>query len=293
MNREPDQNSADSLGRACRTTLRASEITVTRLRYDRDDLPPTPPSEQHDAFSVIMQLKDFRMHRLWKGGVLLHEGGYTQGTLAITDMREQWRCQHLSPFDNIRFHIPFSFLRSSLAELGQPMFSGFECRAGARDEVILGLSQALLPALANPRQASQLFLEQMGLAVLTHLYQAYGGHQAPIIKKGVLAPWQQKRATEFLAAHVDAQISIGDLAETCALSRSYFNKAFKETFGKTPYRWLIEYRVARAKDLLMSDASIAEIAVSCGFADQSHMTRTFSDITGEPPGYWRRQNRFA
>ncbi|QYA15955.1 helix-turn-helix transcriptional regulator (plasmid) [Rhizobium sp. AB2/73] len=286
----PAQNSPEPAHAARRSTIAASAISITRMHYDDDDLPPSPPNDREEAFHVITQLMDFRHHKLWRGGTLIFEGGHPKGTLAITDLREEWRCHHLSPFDNVRFQIPFSHIRSFAVEMGRPEFSCLTCPPGTKDDVILGLAQALLPSLENPRQASQLFLEQVSLAVLTHLAQTYGGVQFPVRRKGTLAPWQEKRATEFLATHVGGQVSITELAETCGLSRSYFIKAFKETFGKTPYRWLIEYRVAKAKDLLMSTAPIAEIAVTCGFADQSHMTRIFSEVVGEPPGNWRRHN---
>ncbi|WP_246703392.1 MULTISPECIES: helix-turn-helix domain-containing protein [unclassified Rhizobium] len=130
------------------------------------------------------------------------------------------------------------------------------------------------------------------MALLTHLVQTYGSVSLPARKKGYLAPWQEKRATEFLAAHINRSFSLAELASACSLSKSYFTRAFKETCGKTPYRWLLEYRVTRAKDLLLTDTPIADIAKACGFADQSHMTRVFSEIIGEAPGGWRRRNRF-
>ena len=74
-----------------------------------------------------------------------------------------------------------------------------------------------------------------------------------------------------------------------ATSPSYFIKAFKTTTGRTPHRWLQEYRVGKAKGLLLRSLSIAEIALECGFADQSHFTRVFRNVTGTPPGMWRRQ----
>jgi AraC-like DNA-binding protein len=262
------------------------------MSYDDDDLPISPPSKRDDAFNVIIQLVDFKMHRLWKGDRLVYEGGHPKGTLAITDLREEWRCHHLSAFDNVRFQIPFSHIRAFAEEAGRPEFTNLEPPGHVRDDVVLGLAQALLPSLDNARNASRLFLDQISLAMLTHLTQSYGGIHFPARRKGTLAPWQERRATEFLAAHLTAQFSIAELAENCDLSRSYFIKAFRETFGKTPYRWLLEYRVAKAKGLLISNMPIAEIAAACGFADQSHMTRIFSEIVGEPPGNWRRQNRF-
>ncbi|WP_246690850.1 helix-turn-helix domain-containing protein [Neorhizobium alkalisoli] len=273
------------------SSVRMSAITVTRMRSEREDLPIAPPNAPDEAFYVITQLADMRHHRLWRGGNLVYDGGHTRGALAITDLREEWQCQHLSAFDNVRFQIPFAHIRAFALEIGRPEFTGLNCPAGTRDDVVLGLTQALLPALDDPNASSRLFLEQVTLAILTHLTQTYGGIYLSGPRKGVLAPWQEKRATEFLAAHINVDFSIAQLAEKCDLSRSYFIKAFRATFGRTPYRWLLEYRVARAKDLLLSQMPIAEVAVACGFADQSHMTRVFSDIAGEPPGNWRRLNR--
>lgn len=288
---EPAETDAAMIGGLRKTQADIAGMLVTRLTYDRDDLPPAAPNDQEDAFNVITQLVDFERHKLWRGDHLVYDGGHQRAAIAITDLRLQWRCHHLSPFDNVRYRIPFTQLSSFAREVGRPEFTGLTSPGHGTDEVLWGMTQALLPALDNPQQASQLFLEQLGLAVMIHLTQTYGGIHFPSRKKGTLAPWQERRATEFLVAHTSAAFSIAELASACDLSRSYFMKAFKETFGKTPYRWLLEYRVAKARDLLLSDHSIVDIASICGFADQSHLTRVFSDITGEPPGNWRRRNR--
>lgn len=274
-------------------SIKGSPITVTRLTYDGDDLPIAPPNKREEAVSVITQLADFRRHRLWRNGRLIFEGGHPKGALAISDLREEWQCHHLSPFDNIRFNIPLSFVRTFLEELGRPQFDGFDCRPGTRDEVVLGLAQAISPYLLSRQAPNQMFLEQIGIVLLTHLAQSYGGQYFPAKKSGLLAPWQERRALEFLTARAFNQVSITELAEICGLSRSHFTRAFKNTFGKSPYRWLTEYRVAKIKELLLSEDTILDIATKCGFADQSHMTRIFQGVTGKTPGKWRRQNRFG
>lgn len=291
MNEEGVAGSADTGAAMRRAILHVSPVTITRLSSDRASPAPGPPSKRDEAFNIITQLSDFRLHRLWRGEALVFEGGYPRGTLAITDLREEWRCHHLSSFDNVRFQIPFWHVRAFATELGRPELSGFKCPPGTLDPVMLGLAQAMLPALERPQQASQLFLEQVRLAILTHLTQAYGGVYFPAERKGTLAPWQEKRALEFLAARLDGGFSIAELAESCDLSQSYFIKAFKASFGRTPARWLTEYRVACAKDMLMTDLPIAEIAISCGFADQSHLTKIFSSVTGGTPARFRRDSR--
>ena len=84
-------------------------------------------------------------------------------------------------------------------------------------------------------------------------------------------------------------VTLAYLAGECHLSVAHFARAFKRTTGQTPHRWLLERRVEHAKRILVTSAlPLAEIAAACGFADQSHLTRVFSQIVGAGPGAWRR-----
>lgn len=288
-----DMERPEALWLVLRRVIHAGGMQIEHLVYDGRMLDCDPVDERHDAFQITVHLKDCDRARIWRDGVQVHDGAMTKGALRILDLRDRWRCQHLSPFDVMRYNISLDQIRAFAKEAGRLEFGALANSIGGHDEIVLGLSQALLPVFSDAMAAHPLFLEHINLALLTHVTQAYGGLHFPAGKKGILAPWQERRAAEFLAAHVNGQFSIATLAQECGLSRSYFTKAFKETFGKTPLRWLTEYRVARASDLLLSNASIAEVAVICGFADQSHLTRAFAEVIGEPPGNWRRHRRSA
>lgn len=111
----------------------------------------------------------------------------------------------------------------------------------------------------------------------------------PDIAKGGLSRWQQKRAVGMMARLDQDAPTVAELAAACRLSSGYFIKAFKQTFGATPRRWRLLRRIEQAKSLLAAnDLTIAEIALVCGFADQSHLTRVFGQIVGAPPARWRR-----
>ncbi len=148
-----------------------------------------------------------------------------------------------------------------------------------------------------PYRADPLFVDQLALAAQVHIIQAYGGgapgsRADPAPARGGLAVWQQKLARDMLAADLLADVSISDVAQGCGLSRSYFIKAFRQTMGTTPHRWLLECRVERAKILLLnSEAPVSDVARDCGFSDQAHLTRVFASVLGAPPAAWRRQNR--
>jgi transcriptional regulator GlxA family with amidase domain len=158
------------------------------------------------------------------------------------------------------------------------------------DPVIRHLLSSLLPCLRNPDEANEVFVNQVALAVGAHIAQAYGGvrlqRQA---RRGGLAPWQEQRAKELLRASLDAPIPLARLAQACGLSSRHFARAFRQSTGVPPHRWLLKERVERAKKLLQDpDTALADIALSCGFSDQSHFTRVFSATLGTSPGAWRR-----
>jgi AraC family transcriptional regulator len=101
-----------------------------------------------------------------------------------------------------------------------------------------------------------------------------------------------RRVEEFLIAHLADDIGLDDLAAIADLSAKHFARAFRQSTGMPPHRWLIERRIDRAKALLVGDdQSLAEIALTCGFADQSHFTAAFRKVVGATPGSYRRELR--
>jgi AraC-like DNA-binding protein len=165
------------------------------------------------------------------------------------------------------------------------------CVTGMADPLLLHLAQAMAMGLQRPQEASPLFLDQMGTVMTTHLLDRYGGALAGVRAAGrTLSRLHEARAKEMLRSRLDGTVSIGDIADACHLSRSYFIRAFRETTGQTPLQWLQSQRMSVARGLLLeSRLTLAEIAAACGFADQSHFTRAFTQAEGRPPGHWRRQ----
>lgn len=118
------------------------------------------------------------------------------------------------------------------------------------------------------------------------------GEAVPEVGGRGLAPWQVKLALGLMSRDLGAGVSAEELASVCGLSRSYFIRAFKVSMGTPPHRWLVRQRIRRAEELLQgTDESISFIAASCGFADQSHLTRTFRASRGSSPAAWRRRRR--
>jgi AraC-like DNA-binding protein len=108
-------------------------------------------------------------------------------------------------------------------------------------------------------------------------------------ERGGLAPWQVRRVALYMDGNLAGSIRCGDLARVTRLSVSHFMRAFRESFGAPPHTYLMRRRMERAQDLMLStETTIGQIALDCGFADQSHLTRLFHKIVGESPAAWRR-----
>lgn len=94
-----------------------------------------------------------------------------------------------------------------------------------------------------------------------------------------------RRAIERIEAAPEAEISVDDLAKTAAMSRFHFSRVFREATGQSPYRYLLEARLARAMVLLRTDRfSVTEVAFACGFNDLGRFAKQFREHFGRSPG---------
>lgn len=212
---------------------------------------------------------------------------FAAGSCYIRSFSDPYRADIETAFDFFLLELSPAALGRCFEEIELPAGEALACVAGAHDPVLAHLAGALLPALATAEQAPPLFVDQVVRAIETHLAARYHGGRARLAQG--LTKAQLERAKEMLAAALDGHVLIADIAAACGVSRSHFIRGFREMSGTTPYQWLLQHRVARARDLIADPRlSLADVAIACGFSDQSHMTRTFKRLTGAAPGAWRR-----
>lgn len=113
---------------------------------------------------------------------------------------------------------------------------------------------------------------------------------APLMPvRGGLATWQQKKVSEYVEEHLNADISLNTLAGIAGLSPYHFARAFKQSFGAPPHRYVTDRRIVRAKALLENPArTVTEVGIEVGFAETSSFTATFRRMTGMTPTDYRR-----
>jgi AraC family transcriptional regulator len=158
------------------------------------------------------------------------------------------------------------------------------------DPILQALAMSFVPLFDNPERIAVATVDYLAQAIISHFVvvsQRQSINNKPV--PGGLAPWQERRAKDFLMARLGGHVELAELAAHCRLSITHFTRSFRKSTGLPPYCWLIERRVDRARNLLLtSGLSLVEIALACGFGDQSHLTRAFKRSVGTSPGAWRR-----
>src|SRR5512133_1618055 len=153
-----------------------------------------------------------------------------------------------------------------------------------------------LAAEADPRMSSGLaFVETLTMA-LSHQLAVHAGVQRPPaeVARGGLSPGARRRVLELIDAKLDARLSIDTLAREAGMSPAHFARAFKQTLGRPPHRFLMSRRLERARHMLEEcGAAPSDVAARSGFADQAHLTRLFKREFGVTPGELTRARRCA
>jgi len=272
--------------------LHKSTMVATELRCDRRNFGRTASMPREDAYLIALQLRACPDHDLFFDDRYVRPQNFRAGVTSIYDLRADPVADLRDPYHSIMFYLPRKSL-GAVAENSRELSVGelrHEPGVGIDDPVVRHLLASILPAAAKPEEAHPLFLDHVALALTAHLAHRYGALPArPAAYRGGLAKWQERRVKELIREAKD-ELPLSRLADECGLSVRHFIRAFKQSTGITPHRWLLKDRVDRALGLLQRSAlPLHAIALECGFADQSHFTRVFTGFVGMSPGAWRRE----
>jgi AraC family transcriptional regulator len=271
--------------------LKQAEIAVTELKCDAPDQGMTKPAPCQDAFIVALQIRQSD-REFWVDGRALGKKKVAAGAILLHDLRRNPSFYMASPFHSVAFCLPCKALDAIADNAGTTHIDDltYEPGIGVDDPIVRNVGFSLLRAFERPDEVSRIFIDHATLSIGAHIAHRYGGMRAvsyPV--RGGLAPWQERRAKEILSANLAGSIGLKSLAQECGLSVSHFSRAFRHSTGIAPHQWLLERRVDVAKPLLRNrQVPLSEVALACGFSDQSHFTRVFTRLVGLSPGVWRR-----
>jgi AraC family transcriptional regulator len=153
------------------------------------------------------------------------------------------------------------------------------------DPLVYQIAMALKNALENNPFGSRLYAETMVNALSVHLMQHYSARK-PKLQEYIngLPKRKLQKVIDYINTYLEQDLSLLELANLVQMSPHYFCQLFKQSTGATPHQYIIKCRVKRAKELILKqEMTIAEVAQSVGFANQSHLNLHFKRLLGVTP----------
>ena len=165
---------------------------------------------------------------------------------------------------------------------------------GHVDQKALMLAHLIREEFQNSRSPNHLYFDSLLTVFSTHLlrnYSSFRDRPAPR-PRGGLSPRARRDVEDYIRAHIGESLSVNQLAQIADLSPSHFLRAFKQTIGRAPYKYVLATRLKQAERLVVStDMELAEIAKITGFSSHSHMTSLMRRNKLTTPSNLRRNNR--
>ena len=191
------------------------------------------------------------------------------------------------PFEVISLNISPRFVSEFVQPAGAPL--EFREDAGFEDPLLAHLLLNLDSEMNAGNPSGALYAESISAAALAQLIRTHACAPPRLgVPKGSLPPDRLRRIVEYIDANLHRRISLAELAGIVEMNVFHMLRMFKVTLGVPPHRYILQRRVQRAKALLRNPAlTISEIALGCGYAEQSSFTRAFQKVTGAAPAYYR------
>jgi AraC family transcriptional regulator len=158
-----------------------------------------------------------------------------------------------------------------------------------RDPLLQHVALELKKELTLYGVDSHLYAEAMSTSLAVHLLRRYTT-KAPRLKTYAdgLPAYKLKAAIAYIQEHFDQPLTLDEIASEIQMSPHYFASLFKQSVGVTPYQYITNCRIERAKYLLAhSNLTVLDICAQVGFQSQSAFTRTFRKQTATTPKAYR------
>lgn len=253
-----------------------------------------PPLDHH-LLNLIVSVPTLHAHR-WDGLVREETGQEGAASIVPAGRESYWRWRYLEAGTPCDFHLHLDpgFVRrvavKNLDDLPPAVeFRGDLCFYNSHLRTLCG---SLMAEVEHQGMHGALYAESLATAIVTVLLK-------------VQEPWRisaapssspaSKTSLRLVCDHIEANLAgdlhLESLGQLIGLGPDRFGEVFRSTLGVSPYRYVLQRRMDRARVLLHSTSlTITEIAVNLGFADHAHFTSTFRRLTEITPSRFRRES---
>ena len=153
------------------------------------------------------------------------------------------------------------------------------------DAVIVNCAATFRTELAANAPNGALYAETLTVGLALHLLANYAVAKPKMLApRGKLTSFQLRSVVDFISSQLDSDLSLIAIARCARISPFHFARLFRATVGLSPHQFVLRLRLQRAARLIKAgQMTLAQIAIECGFHDQSHFTRAFRSVFRTTP----------
>lgn len=241
------------------------------------------PLDHHMFVFQIGRTTEFEQ---WRDGRSHATASWSQGDASLMPSGSASRWRWTVTTDTLHVYVP----PVELARVGQQAFDidggGFEVinRFRFADPLLNAIGIGMLNELRCPEWLGALYLDTLAHAFVVHTLRSHVTARPRPVRASRLDAQALRRLQHHIDERLGEVVALADLAAVVHLSPFHFCRAFKAATGLPPHAYVMERRLARAKDLLLQTTlGIKQIAEATGFSDQGHLSRAFRRRFGRPP----------
>lgn len=140
----------------------------------------------------------------------------------------------------------------------------------------------------QPDDMFELYAEGWALQTLANVNRVAKTNAASFLPKGGLPARTVKKLESYVRENIASEIRLDVLSALAGLSKRHFLRAFSESLGTTPHRYVLAHRIDAAKKKLAEmDRSITDVALESGFTHAQHFSTAFRRVPGQTPSEYR------
>jgi len=247
------------------------------------------PEHEHPNLCLHLQISGDREFEWWQSGKNAIE--HTQpGSLIVIPPGTRDRLRWQGSSERLILSVEDDALRQLASQLG----AQHPVEIKGAWSILAPSTRLLISEMGREARKGwplgALYANLLALSLQTNLIKNHSSQQIalPRLKGGLGVP-KLKRAMEYISANLAEDIGLEQIAEEMGMSPSHFAHEFRSSTGTTPYQYLLQQRMERAKNLLKtSKLPIQNVSLLTGFNYPANFVRTFRQRVGQSPDAWRK-----
>lgn len=261
------------------------------VRVERYQLAPGGiPAHFHAQHLLLLHQAEQAVHSSRPRGNNVEEGFFRCGDVGLYPAGEYGPSAWDGPADIINVHLDPDWLETLARQSLDLSYVALHERFQFEDPLLPHLGRQLLAAAGQEHALGRLYVESLTNTLGYHLIEYHASYERRMagagsrLSGGVLA-----RIDSYLEASAEQTITLAALADLANLSVFHFARRFKLTTGRSPYQYVLDWKIKRARHLLRTgDLPVAAISDALGFASPAHFSAAFKRAVGQSPRAFQR-----